>query len=60
MTSLLVSAHFSIISLTNCTQIMPLFDPKSPARYSAYFFRMIHEILVVLNHDFGHPGREVI
>ena len=39
MVFLLVSTHdFSIVSLTDCTQKVPLYGMKKPTRYSANIF----------------------
>lgn len=53
MVSLLVSSYFSIVSFTDCTQIVTLFDVESPTSWSAYFFLAIHEIIVELIDEFG-------
>ena len=57
--SVLVSAYFSIVSLAYCT----LFKLESHAKYSiantqlqnANFLCAIHEIFVVLSHEFWRP-----
>ena len=51
MTYLLVLAHFSIVSLTDCTQKVPLFVLESLTRNSGDSFCAIHEIFVVLIHE---------
>ena len=57
--SVLVSAYFSIVSLAYCT----LFKLESHAKYSiantqlqnANFLCAIHEVFVVLSHEFWRP-----
>ena len=56
MVSLLVVAHFSIVSLTDCSQKLPLFDLESLLQeIQQISFRVIHEIVTVLIYKFGHP-----
>ena len=57
----IVSAHFSLVSLDDCT----LFKLESHVKYSiantqwqnANFLRVIHEIFAVLGHEFWRPPR---
>ena len=56
MVSLLVLACYSVLSLTYCTQKVPLFDLEIPTRYSVDFFCVIHEIYVALIHKVGCQG----
>ena len=51
--SLLVSGHFSIVSLKNCIQKVSLFGLEIPGKY-AYFFCLIFEIFIALIHRFVH------
>ena len=56
MVSLLVLACYSVLSPTDCTQKVPLFDLEIPTRYSVDFFCVIHEIYVALIQEVGCQG----
>ena len=53
MVSFLVWAHLSVVSLTDYTQKVSLFDLESPLRCSAECFCAMHEIFVVVILELG-------
>ena len=55
MVSLLVKAHFSTVSLTDCIQ-STILSPWKFYKIFDWLFYMIHEIFVVLIHEFGFQG----